>query len=136
MDEIKQKVIALLPPVIETRVTGEALVSQLFEIQLKRKETLKVAGCKVIDGLVEKSKEVTVVRNGKPVFESTCIHFEMSAYLTKFAEGTIHTLRHLKDDVQEIRKGIDCGISIGEFSDLQVGDTIKCIQIIEKPGIL
>jgi translation initiation factor IF-2 len=69
MDDIKEKVIDLLPPIIEKRVTGEATIAQLFEIQLKRREVLKIAGCRVTNGLLEKSKSVRVVRDGTTIHE-------------------------------------------------------------------
>jgi translation initiation factor IF-2 len=71
MDDIKQRVIALLPVSIEKRVTGEATVLQLFEIQLKAKQTMKVAGCRITNGLVEKDKTARVVRNGEVIFEGS-----------------------------------------------------------------
>lgn len=64
MEDVKAEVIALLPPIIETRVVAEATVAQLFDIHLKRKEIMKVAGCKVTNGLLEKNKAVRVIRAG------------------------------------------------------------------------
>ena len=69
IDDIRSRVIQLLPPIIETKVTGEANISQLFEIQLKSKKTMKVAGCRVTNGVVDKSKHVRVVRNRETIFE-------------------------------------------------------------------
>lgn len=79
MDNIKEKVIEMLPPIIEKRVTGEATVTQLFEIQLKRRDVLKVAGCRVTNGLLEKSKNIRVVRNGTTVHEG-------ALYITSLAQ--------------------------------------------------
>ena len=69
MDDVKGKVIELLPPIIERRVTGEANVLQLFEISLKGKQTMKVAGCRVANGTVQKNKLARVMRNGECVYE-------------------------------------------------------------------
>ena len=71
IDDIRARVIQLLPPIIETKVTGEANVLQLFDIQLKSKQTMKVAGCRVTNGIVDKSKHVRVVRNRETIFEGT-----------------------------------------------------------------
>ena len=71
MDMVKERVIALLPVVVEKKVTGEANVIQLFEITIKSKQTMKVAGCRIINGLVDKNKMARVVRNGETVFEGT-----------------------------------------------------------------
>lgn len=84
IDDVRSRVIELLPSIIETKVTGEANVLQLFDIQLKSKQTMKVAGCRVANGIVEKSKHVRVVRNRETIFEGTpsafivvppCSHF-------------------------------------------------------------
>ena len=69
MDDVKGKVIELLPPIIERRVTGEANVLQLFEISLKGKQTMKVAGCRVVNGTVQRNKLARVMRNGECVYE-------------------------------------------------------------------
>ena len=69
MDEVKTRVIALLPPVVEQRVTGEATVLQLFDIHLKDRKIKKVAGCRVINGMVEKAKTARVVRDGALLYE-------------------------------------------------------------------
>jgi translation initiation factor IF-2 len=64
MDHIKDRVIALLPVIKETKVTGEATVLQLFDIHMRAKQIKKVAGCRVINGILEKSREARVVREG------------------------------------------------------------------------
>ncbi|RXW24893.1 hypothetical protein EST38_g985 [Candolleomyces aberdarensis] len=119
MDDVRNRVRALLPPIIETTVTGEANVLQLFDIQLKDKSMKKVAGCRVANGLIEKSKHARVVRKGETVYE-----------------GSLDTLKQLKRDVTEVRKGTECGLSFDGFSDLQDGDLIQTFERIEKPGLL
>jgi translation initiation factor IF-2 len=71
MDDIKGRVIALLPVIVETRVTGEATVLQLFDIHLKAKQIKKVAGCRVVNGTVDKSKFARAIRNGVKIHEGT-----------------------------------------------------------------
>ncbi|EAU88331.2 translation initiation factor IF-2 [Coprinopsis cinerea okayama7 len=119
MDDVRERVRSLLPVVIESKVTGEANVLQLFDIHLKGKAIKKVAGCRVTNGLVEKSKFARVVRNGE------IIH-----------EGSLDTMKHLKKDVTEIRKGMECGLSFGDFADVREGDIIQMFERIEKPAVL
>jgi len=69
MDHIKNCVIALLPVTVEKRVTGEATVLQLFDIHLKAKQTMKVAGCRVTNGVLNKTANVRVVRDGTMIFD-------------------------------------------------------------------
>jgi translation initiation factor IF-2 len=67
LDSVTAQVIALLPPTIETRVTGEATVLQLFDIDVKGKSKLRVAGCRVGNGVVEKERLARVLRKGEVV---------------------------------------------------------------------
>jgi translation initiation factor IF-2 len=76
MDDVKQKLIDLLPVSVETAVTGEATVLQLFEIQIKAKETKQIAGCRVTNGIVEKTQFARVVRDGSVIHEGTQISSE------------------------------------------------------------
>ena len=69
MDDVTARVIELLPPIIEKRVTGEAAVLQLFDIHLKGKKTTQVGGCRVTNGVVEKNKLARVVRDGEVIHE-------------------------------------------------------------------
>jgi translation initiation factor IF-2 len=56
--------------------------------------------------------------------------------LTLLALGTIETLRHHKKDVDEIKKGMECGLSLDNHSDIQPGDFLQIYTIIEKRGVL
>ena len=53
-----------------------------------------------------------------------------------FSKGTLSTMRHIKKDITEARKGTECGLGFGEFRDLEAGDLIQMYEKIEKPGIL
>ena len=69
MEDIKERIIALLPVITEKKVTGEATVLQLFDIHVKAKQTKKVAGCRVINGILEKAKSARVIRNGVTIHD-------------------------------------------------------------------
>ena len=120
MEEVTEKVLALLPPIIEHHVRGEATVLQQFEISLKQHQVLKVAGCKVFNGIIERQRQARLIRNGKAIFE-----------------GTLESLKHLKDEVVEVRKGTECGIAItGWKQNFLPGDTIQMYEMVTKPGLL
>ncbi|KAI0831491.1 initiation factor 2 [Trametes gibbosa] len=119
IDDVTARVIKLLPPMIEKRVSGEATVLALFDIHLKGKKTTQVGGCRVSNGVVSRSKQARVVRNGH------IIH-----------EGRLDTLKQHKVDVMEISKGNECGLNLADFNDLRVGDTIEMYEEIELPGTL
>ncbi|KIJ69580.1 hypothetical protein HYDPIDRAFT_106210 [Hydnomerulius pinastri MD-312] len=119
MDDVQDRVISLLPCTYETKVTGEATVLQLFDIHLKGKVTKKIAGCRVTNGLVERLNSARVVREGKVVHE-----------------GSLDTLKQLKKDMTEVKKGSECGINLQDFDDLREGDLIQMFKTIEVPGVL
>lgn len=121
MEQVTAKVVSMLPVTYENRVVGEATVSQEFEISGKGKSKIKVAGCKVTNGLIQKNKKARLMRNGQMVFES---------------EG-LDTFRHLKKDVTEMRKGTECGMSLIGFNEAFLPeDVIQIIDVIELPGVL
>ena len=75
MDDVRSRIIDMLPKIIETKVTGEATVLQLFDITGKAKQLIKVAGCRVTNGLIEKQKFARVIRLGQVVHEGKlCSH--------------------------------------------------------------
>lgn len=62
IDTVRAKVAALLPPIIETRVLGEAIVQQVFSISLKGKDTQVVAGCRVGNGVIARDSKIRILR--------------------------------------------------------------------------
>lgn len=136
VESVQERLIGLLPVVIETKVTGEASVLQLFEIQLKAKQTRRVAGCRVINGALEKSKLVRVIRGGEIIFDGQSIWSELLKQLFIVWSGSLDTLRQLKKDVIEVRKGSECGLSLDGFTELREGDLLQSYSKIEKPGSL
>ena len=119
LDEVKEKVIDLLPKITETRVTGEATVQQMFDIHGKGRSITKVAGCRVGNGIIHKDFRAKVFRNGM------LLH-----------DGPLQTLRILKRDVTEVKKGLECGLSFLKFDDLRERDFIQMYEVIEKTGHL
>jgi translation initiation factor IF-2 len=103
-DDIKKAVIGLLEPVIKEIYQGRAEVRRVFQIP----KVGAIAGCYVQDGKITRSSEVRVIR-GKEV-----IH-----------QGRISSLKHLKENVTEVKKDYECGIGLDKFSDIQAGDTIE-----------
>ncbi|KAK7023967.1 translation initiation factor IF-2 [Favolaschia claudopus] len=119
MEDVRTRVIALLPTTTEYRVLGEAKVLELFQVTVKGKKLKTIAGSRVTNGLVEKSKLARVVRNGEVVFE-----------------GSFETMRHFKKDVSELRKGTECGLNLAGFDELAVDDLIQAYETVQIPGVL
>jgi len=102
-----------LPIKYETKIVGKASIKKLFEIGLKGKNTMVIAGSRVMDGVLKKLLNVRIIRNGEIVYN-----------------GKIKELKIEKDDVSEVRNGGDCGIALEGYPHLEVGDIIESIQKI------
>jgi translation initiation factor IF-2 len=103
-DEIKKALIGMLEPVIKETYQGRAEIRRVFQIP----KVGAIAGCYVQDGRINRNAEVRVLR-GK-----TVIH-----------QGRISSLKHLKENVTEVKKDYECGIALAGFNDFQPGDTVE-----------
>ncbi len=110
IDEIRDAMEGLLAPSVEEHITANIEVREVFKIS----KIGTVAGSYVLDGNVKRSHKIRVLR------DFVVIH-----------EGEISALKRFKDDVQEVKFGYECGISIKNFNDLEVGDIIECYELKE-----
>ena len=104
INEIKDAMEGMLAPSVEEVITGNIEVRQIFKIS----RVGTVAGCYVTDGIVKRNNQIRLVRDG------------IVAYT-----GEINQLKREKDDVNEVKAGYECGISIKSFNDIKVGDVIE-----------
>ena len=114
-DQVKEKLSAELPPLITTKVVGEAEIGQIFEIGTKNKK-VKIAGCKVTNGTISRAQKVRVLRREEPIFS-----------------GSLGSLKNVKKDVSEMRKGTECGMSFENWEDMEVGDRVQCFEEMSEP---
>jgi translation initiation factor IF-2 len=103
-DEIKKAMTGLLEPIIKETYLGRADVRDTFRVP----KVGMIAGCYVSDGIVKRDSEVRLLRDNVVVFK-----------------GKIGSLRRFKEDVNEVRTGMECGISITNYGDVKVGDVIE-----------
>jgi translation initiation factor IF-2 len=103
-DEIKKAMSGLLEPTIKETYHGRAEVRETFRIP----KVGTVAGCYVQDGNIKRDSEIRLLRDNVVVFK-----------------GKIGSLRRFKEDVSEVRNGMECGISIANYGDVKVGDVIE-----------
>ncbi|RYO94337.1 hypothetical protein DL764_007854 [Monosporascus ibericus] len=113
VDDVKDTLSSYLVPEISSKVLGEAEVLQVFPINLKGRQYKNIAGCRVRNGVVSRGNLYRVFRAGKKIFD-----------------GKLETLKHVKKDVTEMRKGAECGMGFEEFQDLEVGDLIQAYEEI------
>jgi translation initiation factor IF-2 len=104
-DDVREILSGLLAPVYQEEWLGKAVVMQVFHV----KKESSIAGCLIREGLLRRGESVRVLRSGKVVYE-----------------GSLKTLRHIKDDVREKTAGHECGITLDSYSDFHVDDVIEC----------
>ncbi len=103
-DEIKKAMTGLLEPIVKETYLGRAEVRDTFRVP----KVGTVAGCYVLDGVVKRDSEVRLLRDNVVVFK-----------------GKVSSVRRFKEDVSEVRNGMECGISIANYNDIKVGDVIE-----------
>jgi translation initiation factor IF-2 len=107
INEVKDAMEGMLAPTVQEVITSNVEVREVFRIT----KVGTIAGCMVTDGTITRNSRVRIVRDG------IVIH-----------SGEILALRRFKDDVAEVRTGYECGISIKNFNDLEIGDIIESYE--------
>jgi translation initiation factor IF-2 len=110
VEDVRAALEGLLKPEQRESVLGDAEVLQVFKVS----KVGTIAGCTVRSGVIQRTAKVRVVRDGTLIYT-----------------GGISSLKRFKDDVKEVREGLECGIGIENFNDLKVGDRIEAFRIEE-----
>jgi translation initiation factor IF-2 len=104
INDVKDAIVGMLAPKLEEVITGNIEVREVFRIS----KIGTVAGCYVTDGMIKRANQIRVIRDG------IVLH-----------TGEIDALKRFKDDVNEVKSGFECGLSVKGFNNLEVGDTIE-----------
>jgi translation initiation factor IF-2 len=110
IDEVKQAMSGKLAPEYKQEIIGLAEVRDVF----KSPKIGAIAGCMVTEGNVKRNNPIRVLRDNVVIYE-----------------GELESLRRFKDDVQEVRNGMECGIGVKNYNDVKVGDQIEVYEIVE-----
>ncbi len=110
INQVKRIMSGYLAPDIQEKVLGVASVREIF----RSSKTGSVAGCMVLEGIIKRNQHARVLRDGIVVHE-----------------GSLESLRRFKDDVSEVRNGLECGIVLKDFKDVKAGDQIESFERIE-----
>jgi translation initiation factor IF-2 len=110
INEVKAAMEGMLEPTSEEVITGNIEVREVFKIS----KVGTVAGCYVTDGIVKRTNQVRLIREGIVVYT-----------------GEINQLKRFKEDVAEVKSGYECGLSIKNFNDIKVGDIIEGFEVKE-----
>lgn len=110
VDNVKRAINGLLSPQFKENILGLAEVRSVF----RSAKLGAVAGCMVIEGVVKRGCPIRVLRNNVVIYE-----------------GELESLRRFKDDVSEVRNGMECGIGVKNYNDVKVGDNIEVYETVE-----
>jgi translation initiation factor IF-2 len=110
IDEVKRAINGMLAPEIQEKIVGLAEVRDVF----RSPKFGAIAGCMVVDGFVKRNLPIRVLRNNVVIYE-----------------GQLESLRRFKDDVTEVKMGMECGIGVKNYNDVQPGDHIEVFERIE-----
>ncbi len=110
VEEIEAAMKGMLEPIFEEKVIGEAEVRQLFKFS----KVGVIAGSYVTDGVITRDAKARVIRDGIVIYD-----------------GNINSIQREKDSVKEVKKGLECGITVENFNDIKVGDRIEAYDMVE-----
>jgi translation initiation factor IF-2 len=110
IDDVKKAISGLLSPVIKEEIIGLAEVKDVF----RSSKLGAIAGCIVVEGAVKRHNPIRVLRDNVVIYE-----------------GELESLRRFKDDVNEVKAGVECGIGVKNYNDVKPGDHIEVFERIE-----
>lgn len=111
VEDMEAAMRGMLDPEYEEKVIGSAEVRQLFKFS----KVGTIAGSYVLDGVLKSNSKVRIIRDSVVIYD-----------------GEINSIQREKDSVKEVKKGLECGITITNFNDIKVGDVIEAYEMVEK----
>lgn len=116
IEEIKMAMEGMLEPTKEEKITSQVIVRDVFKIS----KVGTVAGCFVDEGKITKNSHIRIIRDGIVIYPTK-----------EGVHGELTSLKRFKDDVKEVRSGMECGLTIRNFNDIKVGDVVESYEITE-----
>lgn len=110
IEEIELAMKGMLDPEFEENILGNAEIRRIFKFS----KVGNIAGSYVLDGVIKNNAKVRLIRDGVILYD-----------------GAIASVQREKDSVKEVKKGYECGITLDNFSDIKVGDTLECYEMVE-----
>jgi translation initiation factor IF-2 len=110
IDEVKKALVGMLKPEYREKIIGLAKVQEVF----RSPQFGQVAGSIVTEGVVKRSQPIRVLRDDVVIYE-----------------GELESLRRFKDDVNEVKSGVECGIAVKNYNDVKPGDQIEVFERVE-----
>jgi translation initiation factor IF-2 len=110
IDDVKKAISGLLSPIMREEIIGLAQVRDVF----RSSKFGAIAGCMVTEGVIKRHNPIRVLRENVVIFE-----------------GALESLRRFKDDVNEVKAGMECGIGVKNYNDVRPGDQIEVFERVE-----
>lgn len=115
IDLVKELMVNTLDKVAQETDKGKLEVKAVF----KASRVGKIAGCVVLNGVIQRNHKAKIIRDGKEIWK-----------------GSISSLKREKEDVKEVKKGVECGVVLENYSDIEVGDIIESFEVTyHKPSL-
>ena len=112
IDEVKSAMEGMLEPKIQEKIVANVEIRDVFKF-----DKAVVAGCYVLDGKIKRDSKVRVIRDGIVVYPTA-----------EGASAELASLKRFKDDVKEVQAGMECGLTVKNYSDVKVGDVIEAYE--------
>ena len=110
IEEFRGWLTGMLTPTVKERAVGTAEILEVFNVS----KVGRIAGCRVTDGIMRRGARVRLLRDNVVIYK-----------------GALGNLKRFKDDVDEVKAGIECGMSLEKYQDLQVRDQIEAYEVEE-----
>ena len=110
VEEMEAAMKGMLEPIYEEKINGTVEIRQIFKFS----KVGNIAGCHVLDGVVKQNSNARLIRDGVVVYT-----------------GKINTIQREKDQVKEVTKGMDCGITLENYQDIKEKDVIEAYELVE-----
>ena len=116
IEEIKMAIEGMLEPTIEEKITGQLDVRETYKIS----KVGTIAGCLVSEGSINRNSNIRLIREGIVIYPTK-----------EGVVGEISSLKRFKDDVREVKNGLECGVTVKNYNDIKVGDVIEVYEMEE-----
>ncbi len=116
IEEVRAAIEGMLEPTQEEKIMGQVQVREVYKIS----RVGTVAGCYVQEGRIARNSNVRIIRNGIVIYPTK-----------EGVVGELASLKRFKDDVKDVKNGMECGVSIKNYNDIKVDDIIEAYEIVE-----
>lgn len=115
IEEVKSAMEGMLEPKVQEKIVANVEIKEVFKF-----DKATVAGCQVIDGKIKRDSKVRLIRDGIVIYPTG-----------EGASAELGSLKRFKDDVKDVSSGMECGLTIKNYSDLKAGDIVEAYEIEE-----